>query len=285
MEEDRGALTGAAGQGPAPWTLFALRYASHAGRSAQDNFLSGDPHETASNLDYFIWLARRGAEVVVIDTGFGAAAAATRGRRLLCDPVTALARMGVDAAAVDCVILTHLHYDHAGNLTAFPSAQFHLQEAEAAHATGPCMCDPRTRAPFGVEDIVDYVRKLFAGRITFHSGDHELAPGLWLHAVPGHSAGLQAVRVFTARGWVLLASDATHLYANMAQRDPFPVLVDAAAVVRGFDRLAALAPSLDHVVPGHDPAVMRAYPAPSARLEGLAVRLDVAPSLRWTDLT
>lgn len=268
------------GQPLVPWDVFALRYAEHTGRTAHENLLSGDPHESGANLDYFLWLVRRGAEVVVIDTGFGAAAAAARGRRLLRDPVEALALMGVEAATVEQVILTHLHYDHAGSLMPFAAARFHVQEAEAAHATGPCMCDPKARAPFDVENIVDYVRKLYAGRVVFHQGDAELAPGLWLHAVPGHSAGLQAVRVFTARGWVVLASDATHFYANMARRDPFPVLVDAAAVVRGFDRLEALAPSRDHIVPGHDPGVMRAYP-PVPGLEGIAVRLDSAPVLGW----
>lgn len=272
------------GREPAPWQLFALRYANHSGRSEQDNFLGGDLHEQGADLDYFIWLARRGTEIVVIDTGFGKAAALARKRTLLCDPVEALRRMNVSVDAVDQVILTHLHYDHAGSLNAFPSARFHLQVAEAAYATGPCMCDPGFRAPFDVENVVDYIRMLYAGRVIFHQGDVELAPGLWLHPIPGHSAGLQAVRVLTARGWVLLASDATHLYANMARRVPFPVLFDAEQVRRGFDRLAALAPSLDHLVPGHDPAVMRAYPAPSPDLAGLAVRLDVPPSLRWTDL-
>lgn len=272
------------GQDPAPWELYALRYANHSGRTAQDNFLNGDLHEQGADLDYFIWLARRGPEIVVIDTGFGKAAAQARRRTLLCDPVDALRRMDVMAETVDRVILTHLHYDHAGSLNAFPSARFELQVAEAAYATGPCMCDPGFRAPFDVESVVDYVRILYAGRVSFHQGDVELASGLWVHAIPGHSAGLQAVRIFTARGWVVLASDATHLYANMARRIPFPLLFDAEQVRRGFDHLAALAPSLDHVVPGHDPAVMRAYPAPSPDLEGLAVRLDVAPSLPWKDL-
>ncbi len=266
-----------------PWELFALRYAEHTGRCAHENFLSGDVHESGANLDYFIWLARRGDEAVVIDTGFSADAAAARGRTLRLAPAAALRHLGVEAARVEQVVLTHLHYDHAGTLTDFPAAHFHLQEAEAAHATGPSMGDPRARAPFDVENIVDYVRMLFAGRITFHRGDHRLAPGLWLHEVPGHSAGLQAVRVWTARGWVLVASDATHFYANMARRDPFPVCHDAAAVLRGFDRMEALAPSRDHIVPGHDPGVMRAYPAVPG-LEGIAVRLDMPPRLGWEDL-
>ncbi|MEL4071180.1 N-acyl homoserine lactonase family protein [Ochrobactrum sp. GPK 3] len=277
-------ITGSDGE-IAPFELYALRYATHGGRTIKDNFLHvSDPHESGADLDYFVWLARRGDEVFVIDTGFGQDAADARGRTLLRKPVDALALLGVDADKVSQVVLTHLHYDHAGTLGDFPAAHFHLQVDEAGHATGPCMCDPKARAPFDVENIVAYIRSLYAGRIEFHRGDRELSPGFWLHAVPGHSAGLQAVRVYTARGWVVLASDATHFYANVEHRNPFPVLYDEASLIRGYARLTELAPSLDHIVPGHDPAVMQAYSAPSAELEGIVVRLDVAPSLTWEEL-
>lgn len=268
-----------------PFEVYALHYAVHSGRREQDNFLHADPHEAGVDLHYFIWLARRDSEVFVIDTGFAAEAASARGRTLLRAPAAALGLIGVDASTVEHVILTHLHYDHAGTLTDFPKAQFHLQTAEPAYATGRCMCDPRARAVFDVENVVDYVRALFAGRVTLHEGDVELTPGLWLHPVPGHSAGLQAVRVFTRRGWVVIASDATHLYANMARRNPFPIFVDEQAILRGFECLKTLAPTLDHIIPGHDGAVMRAYKAPSPSLEGIVVRLDEAPLISWEELS
>ncbi|WP_112313110.1 N-acyl homoserine lactonase family protein [Pseudogemmobacter bohemicus] len=270
----------------AVFELFALRYAEHSGRHQGENFVDpADPHEAGSNLDYFIWLARRGAETLVIDTGFGPDAARRRGRRLFRTAREALALVGVDSHQVETVILTHLHYDHAGSLTDFPRAQFHLQEAEAAHATGPCMCDPAARGVFDVENIVEYIRSLYAGRITFHQGDHDLGNGIRLHEIPGHSAGLQAVSVPTARGRVLLASDATHLYANLARHAPFPILWDEARLRQGFARLEALAPSADHIIPGHDPLVMQAYPAVSEPLSGIAVRLDTAPLLSFAELS
>jgi glyoxylase-like metal-dependent hydrolase (beta-lactamase superfamily II) len=271
-------------EAPAPFELYALHYALHTGRAQNDNFLHADPHEAGGDLHYFVWLARREREVYVIDTGFSAAAAAARGRSLLRKPAEALKLLGVDTAEVEQVIITHLHYDHAGTLTDFPEARFHIQVAEAAYATGPCICDPKTRATFDVENIVDYVRTLFAGRVTFHDGDVQLVPGLWLHKIPGHTAGLQSVRVFTKRGWVVVASDATHLYANMARKNPFPIFYDEQMLLAGFERLRELAPSLDHIVPGHDPGVMRAYRAPEPAHDGIVVRLDEAPVLSWQEL-
>jgi hypothetical protein len=49
-------------------------------------------------------------------------------------------------------------------------------------------------------------------------------------------------------------------------------------MLEGFERLLALAPDESHIVPGHDPFVMKLYPAPRPELEGIAVRLDVPPS-------
>ncbi len=49
-------------------------------------------------------------------------------------------------------------------------------------------------------------------------------------------------------------------------------------MLEGYRRLRALAPSEQHIVPGHDPLVMARYPAPVPELEGIVVRLDVAPS-------
>ena len=182
--------------------------------------------------------------------------------------MAALATLGIDANAVEDVILTHLHYDHVGNFDRFPQARFHLQERELAYATGRYMHYPRLSHSFEVEDVCGIVRLNYARRVIFYNGDAELAPGLTVHAVGGHSAGLQFVRVKTRRGFVVLASDVTHFYENMASSRPFTTAFHIGEMLEGFDRLLALAPDEDHIVPGHDPLVMKLYPAPSPELEG-----------------
>ena len=106
----------------------------------------------------------------------------------------------------------------------------------------------------------------------------ELAPGVTVHHVGGHTNGLQVVRVRTRRGWVVLASDATHFYANLEQARPYPIVYNIGDMLEGFEKVRRLADSPDHIVPGHDPLVMTRYPAPNEALEDWIVRLDVPPA-------
>jgi glyoxylase-like metal-dependent hydrolase (beta-lactamase superfamily II) len=261
---------------PDKYEVYAIRYATLE-RKASENFIGGDPHETASNLDYFVWLARSKHRTFVIDTGFDAAVAKRRGRKMITPPHKGLKRLGVDAKAVKDVIITHLHYDHVGNFGLFPSATFHLQDDEMSYATGRHMAHPFFSQAYEADEVVAMVREVYRGRVRFHDGDAELAPGLSLHKIGGHTQGLQAVRVLTRLGWIVLASDASHLYANMNEVRPFPDVFDVGQMIEGYRRLRELADAPEFIVPGHDPLVMKRYAAAKAGLEGVAVRLDRRP--------
>jgi glyoxylase-like metal-dependent hydrolase (beta-lactamase superfamily II) len=261
---------------PDNYVVYAIRYATLE-RKASENFIGGDPHETASNLDYFVWLARSKDRTFVIDTGFDAAVAKRRGRKMITPPHRSLKRLGVDAKAVKDVIITHLHYDHVGNFGLFPAATFHLQDDEMSYATGRHMAHPFFNQAYEADEVVAMVRRVYRGRVRFHDGDAELAPGLSLHKIGGHTQGLQAVRVHTRVGWIVLASDASHLYANINEVRPFPDVFDVGQMIEGYRRLRELADAPEFIVPGHDPLVMKRYAAAKAGLESIAVRLDRRP--------
>jgi glyoxylase-like metal-dependent hydrolase (beta-lactamase superfamily II) len=262
---------------PPTYELYALRYATREARR-HDHFIGGDPHDAAMPMDYFVWVAVSGARTFVIDCGFTAAMAAKRNRAFLRCPVASLRLLNVEPDAVPDVILTHLHYDHVGNHDAFRIARFHLQEMEMQYATGRYMRYGHLAHAFEVDDVCGIVRLNYAQRVAFYDGDAELAPGITIHRAGGHSAGLQFVRVHTARGWVVVAADVAHFYENFEARRPFTGAFHVGEMLEGFDRLAAQAPSPHHVIPGHDPLVMQRYPAPSRDLDGIAVRLDVMPN-------
>ncbi|MFM9969757.1 MAG: N-acyl homoserine lactonase family protein [Burkholderiales bacterium] len=258
------------------WEVFAVRYATRAALR-RDNFIGGDPHEAPMPLDYYVWLIRNGERAIVIDMGFTAAVAKKRKRDYLRTPAEGLALLSVQAADVEDVIVTHLHYDHVGTYQDFPKARFHLQDDEMAYATGRYMRFSRFNHGYEVDDVVAMVHLTYKNRVQFHAGEGEIAPGVSVHRIGGHTRGLQCVRVSTARGWVVLASDASHFYEHMEQNRCFPTVFNVGEMMDGYEILRRLADSEAHIIPGHDPLVMQRYPAVSKELEGIAVRLDVAP--------
>jgi glyoxylase-like metal-dependent hydrolase (beta-lactamase superfamily II) len=256
------------------WQIYAVRYARHD-RLARENLMGGDPHDNSPMpIDYFVWALISGDRQIVVDTGYDRPMAEKRGREFLRPPGEGLDAVGVDVRKIEDVIISHMHYDHCGNHDMFPAARYHIQDREMEFATGRAMTHEVTRFPYDEDDAVAMVRRVYQNRVVFHDGDDDIASGVSVHHVGGHTKGMQIVRVHTRRGWVVLASDASHYYANIENDLPYPITYNVAEVLEGYRRVYRLADSRDHAIPGHDPLVLERYPAPRPELEGWVARLD-----------
>ena len=237
------------------WSVHAVKYADRNARTRADSFIFDDNHDAPHAMDYFMWVLRSGDKTILVDTGYDGEEATSRDRPIRMEPQEALAPLGIKPEEIDTLIVTHLHYDHAGGLHLFPNATLHMQALEMAYATGPCMCHDTLKMPFTATHICEAVQRLYSGKVIFHDGEAEVAEGVTVHCVGGHSRGLQIVRVRTEAGWLVLASDAAHYYENFQARKPFPIVVDLENMLEGFNTLESLASHPDLIIPGHDPLV------------------------------
>ena len=260
---------------PNQYEVYAIRYAECTVRTRSDSFIFDSSHDVPHDLDYYIWVIRNEQRTILVDTGFDGKEGARRDRPIFLEPAQALSEIGIAPESVESAIITHLHYDHAGGLDQFPNAKFHLQEAEMTYATGPCMCHQVLQKPFTAEHVCQMVRRVYDGKVVFHDGEAEVAPGVSVHKVGGHSRGLQVVRVETANGPLVLASDAAHFYENYETRSPFPLVVDVEDMLKGFDLLTKLAGDRRLVIPGHDPLVRQRFPAAFENAVPAVRRLDL----------
>jgi glyoxylase-like metal-dependent hydrolase (beta-lactamase superfamily II) len=245
---------------PDLWEVFAIPFARIGERRVHENFIVRDVHDGPMPLEFYFWIARKGDRTVLIDTGFSARSAAKRSRTLDHDPTELLKKIDIDPATVQDIIITHLHYDHLGGIAGFTNARIHIQEREVAFATGRSMCQPYLRSAFEAEDIATLIHRLYDGRVVFHNGDEPMFEGMSLHLLPGHSKGLQGVRIATKRGNIVVASDAAHYYANILERRAYVLSVDLIETFATYDRLHQLVDRPDQIVPGHDPRVGQIYP-------------------------
>jgi glyoxylase-like metal-dependent hydrolase (beta-lactamase superfamily II) len=186
-------------------------------------------------------------------------------------PHGALAELAIAPEAVDHVILTHLHYDHAGGVDEYPRAQYVVQRAELEYWTGP-WAKRIAREHWLIDDaaLAHVQAAADVGRVRLVDGDADVLPGLSVHLVGGHTAGLQVVRIRTTRGHVVVASDAALFYENIEDDRPFGLMHSMPGVYGGFDRVNDLADDDDLVVAGHDPRVLARYPARSERVAVVA---------------
>lgn len=256
--------------GDTQYRLLTVHYASSpADRKAQHNFMSAvDFHDVPMPLDFYVWVAISGDRVVLIDSGCDQETCVRRGHTFHRCPTDALRDLGVAPEQVTDVIVTHMHWDHLGNLEKFPNARIHVHKMEMQHATGCAMCHETLRRPYDVEQVCTVLRALYAGRVSFTDETEEILPGIIIRPVGGHAAGLQIVEVATARGQVILASDAMHFYANGLLTNPYPVIVNVLEYMNGLALLKRLAATPDHIIPGHDPKLRERFPA-VAGIEGV----------------
>jgi len=258
------------------YEVFAIRYAERDGWR-RNAFQGGDAHDGPLPMDYFVWVIRNSERTFVVDLGFTREVAERRKRNYIRSPKEGLAMIGVDARSVCDVVVTHMHYDHVGTYADFQNAVFHVQEDEMSFATGKYMRYDRFRHGYELDDVVGVVRLVYDDRVAFHAGSSTLAPGVSIHRIGGHTKGCQCVRVHTERGWMVLASDCSHYYENFEQNRFYSSLFNVGEQADGFETMRALARTPRHIVPGHDPLVMKRYPAAAGELAGIVARLDREP--------
>lgn len=256
-----------------------VKYAEREARR-RDHFLLGDPHDGPMDMDYCAWVIKGPQRSFMVDLGFSEATARKRKRKWLRCPIESVRLLDIKPEEIGDAVITHLHYDHAGNFTLLPNAQFHIQEPEIHLAAGRHMRNAYFRLAYELDDVIEVIRLNYAERVNFYNGRQELAPGISIEPLPGHTCGQQGVLVNTRRGAILLASDAAHYYENVYRRRPFPLVYSTPDMVDSFERIMGLVGGrIERVIPGHDPLVMKLYPAPRPELNGIVARLDVEPDM------
>lgn len=260
-----------------PHHVYAIRYATRPSAVRAEHFYGHDPRggETMP-IDYFVWLITGPDAAILVDAGYTEQTAFERGsRQHLGSPLDVAAALGYPISRIPSIVLTHCHYDHTGYLAELPEALIHVQQREIAFWIGP---DAR-RAMYSTmvlhQDLTNLVTANLNGGLEQLDGDAQIADGVSVHLVGGHTPGTQCVRIELGDGYiVVLASDASHFFENIEAQRPFGIAHTVPHMLDAFDRIHELASDNGVIVPGHDPLVKERFPAePIDGYEGRVWRL------------
>jgi glyoxylase-like metal-dependent hydrolase (beta-lactamase superfamily II) len=236
-------------------------------------------------VSYYFWILEPlhapGSPPIVVDCGFEPALGERLGRQCLCPPAEALARLGVDPAAVDLLVISHIHWDHVGNLHLFPHARMPVARAELEFwTTDPVAQRPQFAAHADPDGIERLRRAAAEERVEMIEDRADVAPGITAVRVGGHAPGQLVFEVAGEHGPIVLASDAIHYYDELERERPFGIFTNLADMYRGYATLKRHAASGAAVIPGHDPSVMRWFHELEGDAAGLAVCLTDTASDR-----
>jgi glyoxylase-like metal-dependent hydrolase (beta-lactamase superfamily II) len=246
------------------YEVLALRYAFRDDNTASNTFYRYelyDEPEQSYPMDYFFWVVRNSRRTVLVDCGYTPQRAQERGRTLTATPSELLARVGLNAADVDHVVLSHMHWDHIGNVDLFPNATFSIARREFEFWRGPYGHRPCLALALGDEELAAVEGLETAGRLFQLEDDtREIYPGIRLIVSPGHTPGQLLTDVSTGGGSIVLASDALHYTDEMTLDRPFHVFTELAGMYATYQLLRSMAARPDTtVIAGHDPEVTRGF--------------------------
>jgi NAD(P)-dependent dehydrogenase (short-subunit alcohol dehydrogenase family)/glyoxylase-like metal-dependent hydrolase (beta-lactamase superfamily II) len=215
-------MTGSHRPANGPYEVHALRFATRSTLASEvypNGFLFGEDDRELV-MDYYCWLVRGSGRTILVDTGFTPEVGSRRGRTTTTPPLQGLAQLGVEPGDVDTVVITHAHYDHTGHVARFAHADIVIARRELDFWTGPYARRQQFAHSGEPDDIAVLAERDRSGCVTAFAGEYEMAPGVVLREVGGHTPGQLVAVVEAERGRVVLASDAVHYYEELERDRP-----------------------------------------------------------------
>jgi glyoxylase-like metal-dependent hydrolase (beta-lactamase superfamily II) len=231
-------------------------------------------------INCYIWAIRNknNGEITLVDTGMdttmGQRYSSLNANSVFVPPPQLVARFGIKPEQVTKVVITHMHVDHVGGMVNFPklypNAQFFIQKKEFDFWVNSPLAQRPPFKIFGYAPGANAIAELAnTPRLTIADGDRFIGPDMELLLAHGHTPGLQAVLLPTAKGQTILGSDSAHLFRSFKEDLPSGIITDIPAWLLTFDKLRAKAP-LENIFPGHDPLMSTNFPTVAEDITQLA---------------
>ncbi len=249
---------------PATYEVYALSYAVYPSFPVS-GLVAGAEKDRKIDLQMMVWLLKgSNGRNVLVDAGcYHESVLKGKPMTNVTKPSDTLAKIGLSAADITDVVITHMHWDHADGMDLFPKAKIWIQKDEYSYYTGAAWQPGGQHGGIDRDDVVALVKLNMQNQVSLVDGDdREIIDGIRVYTGGRHTFASQYAGVRTASGTVVIASDNMYLYENLQKHAPIAQTFDADSNLRAQDRMKQIASRLDLIVPGHDPEVFVKFPKP-----------------------
>jgi glyoxylase-like metal-dependent hydrolase (beta-lactamase superfamily II) len=250
------------------YDVYAVRFATLANFPVA-SLVAGADRARRMDIAMMIWVLK-GADgrIAIVDSGFHRDQYFRQFTvKDYIKPSEAIGPLGLKPEDVTDILLSHMHWDHAGGIDLFPSARVWVQKDEYDYYTSDAWQSRNTHGGIDADDVLEVVKRNTQGKVSFLRGDDDVSLSGIVFGVGGkHTWASQFVTVQTRAHTVVIASDNMYLYENLDAHAPIAQTLDAVSNLRTQDRMRSLASEPRLLIPGHDPAVFARFPHVSDRI-------------------
>ncbi|MFT3949528.1 MAG: N-acyl homoserine lactonase family protein [Agriterribacter sp.] len=254
------------------YEIYALKYAVLQNPTPISNWVNNGPEKDSVPISFHFWLIKSPeGKNILVDAGcrMDLSNAIDFGLTDYERPDSVLLRLGIPADAVSDIIISHPHWDHIDGLPLFPGATVWMQKEDYTYYTGEAWQKPAKPGGIAPRNVEFLLQLNMAGKLKLIDGDNkEIIKGITVFTGSRHTYNSQYVVVQSGRHKVVIASDNIWIYYNLNKMLPPPSYgtMSATGYVKNMQRMKTQASKPQYILPGHDDAMFKMFPAVDKRI-------------------
>ena len=248
------------------YDVYAIKFASTAHPFPISDWVDKGPTKDSVKIDFMVWLIKgSNGKNILLDAGFLNDMEEAKEFEIVHyqRPDSALSKLGLTAADITDVIISHPHWDHLDGLSLFSKAHLWMQKEDYGYYTGAASQKGGEHGGVGKRDVRMLIDLNLAGRLTLVDGDDkEIIPGVKVYTGSRHTFNSQYVGVSSGSRKIILASDNIWVYYSLDHLMPASVggTFDPAGYVKAMQRMKTLVSDPKYIIPGHDSRIFKIFP-------------------------
>ena len=261
-------LTSFAANAQSPtYEVYAIKFASTAQPFPISDWVDKGPGNDSVKIDFMVWLIKgNNGKNILLDAGFLNDVEEAKEFQIVQyhRPDSALSKLGLTAADITDVIISHPHWDHLDGLGLFSKAHVWMQKEDYGYYTGAAWQKAGEHGGIAKKDVRMLIDLNLAGRLTLVDGDDkEIIPGIKVYTGSRHTFNSQYVGVSSGNRKIVLASDNIWVYYSLEHLMPASVggTFDPAGYVKAMQRMKTLVSDPKYIIPGHDSRIFKIFPS------------------------
>jgi len=247
------------------YEVYAMKFTSEWKLPISAIAIGGSKTDSVTGVFMFWLIKGSNGKNILVDAGFHSDVDGAKDFNVTnyVRPDSVLLRLGLKAADISDIIISHPHWDHIDGIDLFPNAKIWIQKDDYNYFVGNAWQKDGINWGLNKRDVRKLVEESLAGKLNLIDGDNkEIVQGVKVYTGSRHTFNSQYVLVESGTDNIIVTSDNIYFYYNLEnlKSPPMPGTFDTTGYVKSMERMKTLASDTKYIIPGHDALLFSRFP-------------------------